>query len=161
MWLSKKCPHSLLKFLPSSVSSKKVPRYDSVGEKLLTVEEKYYVTDHGFRQAVGFSNVASVERILEHIVYIELLSCGFQVQVGRINNQEIDFIATRQGETKYYQVSYLMADEETRRREFGVYRLVKDDYPKFVISMDTMNFSQEGIIHRYLPAFLLEEDACE
>ena len=119
------------------------------------------MTDHGFRQAAGFSNVASIERILENIVYIELLSRGFQVQVGRIDNQEIDFIATRQGEAKYYQVCYLLASEKTRSREFGVHRLVKDDYPKFVLSMDTMNFSQEGIIHRYLPAFLLEEDAYE
>ena len=150
-----------LDFCQAAYLLKKVPRYDSVGEKLLTVEEKYYVTDHGFRQAAGFSNVASVERILEHIVYIELLSRGFQVHVGRINNQEINFIATRQGETKYYQVSYLLASEEIRSREFCVHRLVKDDYPKFVLSMDTMNFSQEGIIHRYLPAFLLEEDAYE
>ena len=148
-----------LNFCQAAYLLKKVPRYDSVGKKLLTVEEKYYVTDHGFRQAVGFSNVASIERILENIVYIELLSRGFQVQVGRINNQEIDFIATRQGETEYYQVSYLMASEETRSREFGVYRLVKDNYPKYVLSMDTMNFSQEGIIHKYLPDFLLEENA--
>lgn len=150
-----------LNFCQATYLLKKVPRYDSVGKKLLTFEEKYYVTDHGFRQAAGFSNVASIERILEHIVYIELLSRGFQVQVGRIDNQEIDFIATRQGEAKYYQVCYLLASEETRSREFGVHRLVKDDYPKFVLSMDTMNFSQEGIIHRYLPAFLLEEDAYE
>lgn len=148
-----------LNFCQAAYLLKKVPRYDSVGKKLLTVEEKYYITDHGFRQAVGFSNVASIECILENIVYIELLSRGFQVQVGRINNQEIDFIATRQGETEYYQVSYLMASEETRSREFGVYRLVKDNYPKYVLSMDTMNFSQEGIIHKYLPDFLLEENA--
>lgn len=148
-----------LNFFQAAYLLKKVPRYDSVGKKLLTVEEKYYVTDHGFRQAVGFSNVASIERILENIVYIELLSRGFQVQVGRINNQEVDFIATRQGETEYYQVSYLMASEETRSREFGVYRLVKDNYPKYVLSMDTMNFSQEGIIHKYLPDFLLEDNA--
>ncbi|MFU9922139.1 ATP-binding protein [Fannyhessea vaginae] len=148
-----------LNFCQAAYLLKKAPRYDSVGKKLLTVEEKYYVTDHGFRQAVGFSNVASIERILENIVYIELLSRGFQVQVGRINNQEIDFIATRQDKTEYYQVSYLMGSEETRSREFGVYRLVKDNYPKFVLSMDTINFSQEGIIHKYLPDFLLEKDA--
>ena len=87
------------------------------------------------------------------------MSRGFQVQVGRIGNQEIDFIATRQDKTEYYQVSYLMGSEETRSREFGVYRLVKDNYPKFVLSMDTINFSQEGIIHKYLPDFLLEKDA--
>lgn len=148
-----------LNFCQAAYLLKKVPHYDGVGKRLLTVEEKYYVTDHGFRQAVGFSNVASIERILENIVYIELLSRGFQVQVGRINNQEIDFIATRQGGTEYYQVSYLMAREETRSREFGVYRLVKDNYPKYVLSMDTMNFSQEGIIHKYLPDFLLEDNA--
>lgn len=87
-----------------------------------------------------------------------LLSRGFQVQVGRINNQEIDFIATRQDKTEYYQVSYLLSSEETRSREFGVYRLVKDNYPKCVLSMDTIYFSQEGIIHKYLPDFLLEEN---
>ena len=87
------------------------------------------------------------------------MSRGFQVQVGCINNQEIDFIATRQDKTEYYQVSYLMGNEETRSREFGVYRLVKDNYPKFVLSMGTIDFSQEGIIHKYLPDFLLEKDA--
>lgn len=146
-----------LSFCQESYLLKKVPRYDRIGKKLLSVDEKYYLTDHGFRQAAGFSNFTNIEHVLENIVYIELLSRGFQVQVGRVNEREIDFIATKQGKTEYYQVSYLLASEENRKREFGVYNAVSDNYPKYVLSMDQIDFSQAGIIHKYLPTFLLEE----
>lgn len=145
-----------LKLLESAFILKKVSRYDTVGKKLLTVNEKYYLNDHGFRQAAGFSNERAIERVLENIIYIELLSRGYKVWIGRVNNKEIDFIAERNGVREYYQVSYLLASEKTIEREFGVYKDINDNYPKYVLSMDKFNFSQDGIIHRNIVDFLLD-----
>jgi len=105
---------------------KKVPRFDLEGKKLLKVDEKYYLTDHGFRQSMGFSNVKDIERTLENIVYIELLSRGFDVKIGKVKDREIDFVAKKREEIFYFQVAYLMENEKTRDREFGVYDLIKD-----------------------------------
>lgn len=135
-----------LEYAKSAYIIKKVPRYDVVGKKILSVDEKYFITDHGLRYAKGFSNEKNIERILENIVYIELLSRGYKVNIGRVNDKEIDFIAVKGDKKEYYQVSYLLETEETRNREFGVYQKVNDNYPKYVLSMDKMNFSQNGII---------------
>lgn len=137
---------------------KKVPRFDLEGKKLLKVDEKYYLTDHGFRQSMGFSNVKDIERTLENIVYIELLSRGFDVKIGKVKDREIDFVAKKREEIFYFQVAYLMENEKTRDREFGVYDLIKDNYPKYVLSMDKLDFSQRGIIHKNIIDFLLESE---
>lgn len=136
----------------------KVQRYDTNGKKILKIDEKYYLTDHGFREAIGFSNTKSIDRVLENIVYIELVSRGYSVEIGRVKDREIDFIARKNGYISYYQISYLMTTEETREREFGVYKFVNDNYPKFVLSLDFFNFSQDGIIHKNIIDFLLEDD---
>ena len=135
---------------------KKVPRYDLEGKKLLKVDEKYYLTDHGFRQSMGFSNVKDIEKTLENIVYIELLSRGYDVKIGKVKDREIDFVAKRGEIISYFQISYLMENEKTREREFGVYDLIKDNYPKYVLSMDKFDFSQKGIVHKNIIDFLLE-----
>lgn len=146
-----------LEYCKKAFIIKKVSRYDTFGKKLLKVDEKYYLTDHGFRQAVGFSNIKDIERSLENIVFIELISRGYNVEVGRVKDKEIDFIAKKNEEIFYYQVSYLMPTESTRKREFGVYKLVNDNYPKFVLSLDSFDFSQQGIIHKNIIDFLLED----
>ncbi|MBR0574012.1 MULTISPECIES: ATP-binding protein [Pasteurellaceae] len=135
---------------------KKVPRYDLVGKKTLKIDEKYYLTDHGFRQSKGYSNIKDIEKTLENIVYIELISRGYQVEIGKVGAKEIDFIARKDKEIIYYQVSYLMATEQTREREFGVYKNISDNYPKYVLSMDKVDFSQDGIIHQNIMDFLLQ-----
>lgn len=135
---------------------KKVSRFDAIGKKTLKIDEKYYLTDHGFRSAKGYSNTKDIERALENIVYIELISRGYTVQIGKVKDMEIDFIATKDKERIYYQVYYLMETEATRQREFGVYTHVQDNYPKFVLSMDTVDFSQDGIVHKHVIDFLLE-----
>lgn len=137
---------------------KKVPRFDLEGKKLLKVDEKYYLTDHGFRQSVGFSNVKDIEKTLENIVYIELLSRGYDVKIGKVKDREIDFVAKRGEDISYFQISYLMENEKTREREFGVYDLIKDNYPKYVLSMDKFDFSQKGIVHKNIIDFLLEDE---
>ncbi len=145
-----------LEYAKSAYIIKKVPRYDVVGKKILSVDEKYFITDQGLRYAKGFSNEKNIERILENIVYIELLSRGYKVNIGRVNDKEIDFIAVKGDKKEYYQVSYLLETEETRNREFGVYQKVEDNYPKYVLSMDKINFSQNGIIHLNIVQFLCE-----
>lgn len=137
---------------------KKVPRYDLGGKKILKVDEKYYLTDHGFRQSVGFSNVKDIEKTLENIVYIELLSRGYSVKIGKVKDREIDFVAKKGEDISYFQIAYLLENEETRDREFGVYDLIKDNYPKYVLSMDKLDFSQRGIVHKNIIDFLLESE---
>ena len=137
---------------------KKIPRYDTVGKKILKIDEKYYLTDHGVRQAIGFSNTKDIERTLENIVCIELISRGYEVKIGKVKDKEIDFIAKKGKELSYYQISYIMGDEKTREREFGVYKSITDNFPKYVLSMDHFNFSQDGIIHKNIIDFLLEDE---
>ena len=100
-----------------------------------------------------------IERVLENIVYIELRSRGYEVTIGKVKDKEIDFIAKRENDVSYYQVAYKMGDESTREREFGVYKAIKDNFPKYVLSLDSMDFSQDGIIHKNLIDFLLEYGA--
>ncbi|MFM1524241.1 MULTISPECIES: ATP-binding protein [Helcococcus] len=145
-----------LEFCVQAFILNKVQRYDYVGKKILKVEEKYYLNDHGFREAIGLSNFKNIERVLENIVYNELIFRGYEVKIGKVNNFEIDFIAKRNKEIKYFQVSYLLESESTRDREFGVYNLIQDNYPKYVLSMDNKDFSQNGIIHKNIVEFLLD-----
>ena len=137
---------------------KKVPRYDVLSKKTLKVDEKYYLTDHGFRQATGFPITQDIERILENIVYIELLSRGYEVKVGKIKDKEINFIAKKEKDLSYYQISYKIRDEKIRERIFETYNSITDNFPKYVLSMDHSNFSQDGVIHKNIIDFLLEDE---
>lgn len=137
---------------------KKVPRYDILSKKTLKVDEKYYLTDHGFRQATGFPITQDIERILENIVYIELLSRGYEVKVGKVKDKEINFIAKKEKSLSYYQISYKIRDEKTRERIFETYNSITDNFPKYVLSMDHSNFSQDGVIHKNIIDFLLEDE---
>lgn len=93
---------------------------------------------------------------MENIVFIELKRRGYNVETGLNKNQEIDFVATKGNEKKYYQVTYLLANESTITREFGAYNGVQDFYPKYLLSMDNFDFSRNGIIHQNIIDFLLE-----
>jgi len=132
----------------------RVPRQDLPGKKLLTVNEKYYVADHGIREAVYGGNTKDIELILENIVYMELLRRGYKVAVGKVGNKEIDFICEKKGEKLYIQVSYLLASNETVEREFGAYNSIRDNFPKYVVSMDETDMSRNGIKHRNIKDFL-------
>lgn len=135
----------------------KISREDLQGKKILTINEKYYVADHGLRSSVLGSN-NSIDQVLENIVCLELLRRGYRVTVGRNGNKEIDFIGFKNGEKIYIQVSYLLADNSTLEREFGAYRNIADNYPKYVISLDNFNFSRNGIKHMNICDFLLKEE---
>lgn len=146
-----------LKFCADAFLIYKISRYDLEGKKVLTVNEKYYCADHGLREAVFGKNTQNIDQILENIVCLELLRRNFKVFVGKKNESEIDFIAERNGVKIYVQVAYLLASEETVRREFSVYDSIKDNFPKYVVSMDEFDFSRNGIIHRNIRDFLLGE----
>ena len=137
---------------------KKVPRYDVLSKKTLKIDEKYYLTDHGFRQATGFPITQDIERILENIVYIELLSRGYEVKVGKVKDKEINFIAKKEKDLSYYQISYKIRDEKTRERIYETYNSITDNFPKYILSMDHFNFSQDGVIHKNIIDFLLEDE---
>ena len=135
----------------------RVKRNDILGKEILKTEEKFFISDHGYREAMIGFNLKSIELILENIVYMELVRRGYDVYIGKVNNLEIDFVAYKANELNYFQVSYLMPTEETRKREFGVYEKTADNFPKYVISMDQINFSQNGIKHLNIIDFLLNE----
>ena len=146
-----------LRFCSDAFLFYKINRYDLEGKKIVTVNEKYYCADHGLREALFGKNIQNIDLVLENIVCLELLRRNYKVYVGKKGNLEIDFIAEKQGKKIYIQVAYLLANEETIKREFSVYNFVKDSYPKYVVSMDDLDFSQNGIIHKNIKDFLLME----
>lgn len=146
-----------LKFCADAFLIYKINRYDMEGKKIVSVNEKYYCADHGLREAVFGKNMQNIDQVLENIVCLELLRRNYKVYVGKKGDLEIDFIAEKQGKKIYVQVAYLLAGEETVKREFSVYNSVKDSYPKYVVSMDDIDFSQNGIIHKNIKDFLLED----
>ena len=135
-----------------------VRRQDIQGKKLLAINEKYYVADHGIREAVYGGNMRNVNHILENIVYIELLRRGYNVVVGKAGSKEIDFICEKKNEKIYVQVSYLLASEDTILREFGAYESIRDNFPKYVVSLDEFDMSREGVKHKNVRDFLLAHD---
>jgi hypothetical protein len=132
-------------------------REDLVGKKILTINEKYYIADHGLREAVYGGNTRDMDQLLENIVCMELLCRGYNVTIGKAGDKEIDFIAEKAGDKIYIQVAYLLPTEDTINREFGVYESIKDNYPKYVLSMDEFDLSRNGVKHCNLREFLLLE----
>lgn len=135
-----------------------VRRQDLQGKKILTVNEKYYVADHGIREAVIGGNMRDINLVLENIVFMEALRRGYSVTVGKVGEREIDFVCERHGEKCYIQVAYLLAAEETVQREFGVYEHVQDNFPKYVVSLDEFDMSRNGVRHYNIRDFLLAEN---
>ena len=133
----------------------KINRMDLEGKEILQINEKYYLADHGLRQALYGNNQRDIEMILENIVCLELLRRGYKVTIGKVGTKEIDFVCDKDGKRIYIQVCYLLASEKTEKREFGVYEDIKDNYPKYVLSMDEFDMSRNGIIHMNIRNFLL------
>lgn len=117
-----------------------VPRYDIHGKKLFEQIYKYYFADHGIRNYLcGFNLRGSIEKVMENAVYLHLLTQGYTVKVGILRAGEVDFVATKGGDTIYVQVTYLLASDDTIAREFGNLAGIKDNYPKYVVSMDPVS----------------------
>ena len=136
----------------------KVSRYDVRGKRILESNEKYYFEDNGIRNAiVGGTRDRDIEKVLENIVYQQLVRMGYSVYVGQLQAGEVDFVCTKpDGERVYVQVAYLIADDATRQREFGNLKAIRDNYPKYVISMSPLvrYNDEEGIVHLHLRQFL-------
>ena len=135
----------------------RVKRQDLQGKQILASNEKYYIADHGIREAVFGGNMRDINLILENIVYMELLRRGYTVTVGKSGEKEVDFVCEKKGQKLYIQVTYLLASEDTIHREFGVYDTIRDNFPKYVVSMDEFDMSRNGIKHRNIREFLLAD----
>jgi len=148
-----------ISYLVSTFALHKVSRYDIKGKRLLEFYEKYYLGDIALRHALlGFREI-DISGILENLVFLELKRRGYQVSIGKFENKEIDFIAEKENRKIYIQVAYLLSSQEIIEREFSVLKLIKDNYPKYVISMDTIFGSDfEGIQRINLVDFLLNSD---
>ena len=153
--LSKETLYNYINYTKDVLLIYSAKRYDLKGKKLLTTNEKYFVNDQGLR-ATKFNNEKDIEKILENIVFFELLRRGYEITVGNVGDKEVDFIAVKHNEISYYQVSYLMEQSSTRAREFDSLSMIDDQDPKYVLSLDDINFSQSGIEHKNIIDFLLE-----
>lgn len=132
-----------------------VNRYDIKGQSILASTEKYYAIDVGLRNVIKKSEQIDSSKLFENIVYLEMLSRGYEIQVGKLDEQEVDFICYRGNEKIYIQVAY-MINEKDAKREFGNLEKIHDNFPKYVISGDLVNMSRNGIIHKNIIEFLLE-----
>lgn len=131
-------------------------RYDLKGKELLASTEKYYAVDLGLRNIVKKSEVVDSSKLYENAVYLEMKSRGYEIQVGKLDENEIDFICIRGMEKLYIQVAYLITETD-QEREFGNLEKINDNYPKYVVSGDLMDLSRNGIIHKNIIKFLLEQ----
>lgn len=136
---------------------KKIYRYDIHGKAVLKTLNKYYMTDLGIAQIKNNNFEINKSFALENVVFNELLERGYDVYIGKTKGGEIDFIATKTDEKIYIQVTYLLESEKVREREFGAFKEIEDNYPKYLLSLDKTNFSQGGIIHKNIIDWLMEE----
>ena len=154
--LSTETIYNYLEALEAAFLIRKVSRWDIKGKRLLETQEKYFFEDFGLKNAaLGYSENA-ISGLLENVVFLELQRRGYEVYVGQGVNCEIDFIARRRNETIYIQVAYLLASPETIEREFVPLLGIRDNFPKYVLSMDEFNFGRQGILHRHIRDWLLD-----
>lgn len=147
--------YNYLEHIQTSLIVSRAQRYDIRGKQILTTLDKYYLTDLGLGRIHNSGFKLEMGALLENIVYNELLNRGYEVYVGKIPKGEVDFAALKDGKKEYYQVAYYLYEQKVIDREFGAYKQIADNYPKYVISMDKMDFSRDGIIHRNAVDFLL------
>lgn len=149
--------YSYLDALCKALIIKKVYRYDIHGRAILKTLNKYYMTDLGIAQIKNNHFEINKPFTLENVVYNELLVKGYQVFIGKTKKGKVDFIATKDDSVKYIQVAYLLADENVIKREFGAFQDINDHFPKYVITLDKIDFSQNGITHLNLIDFLMDD----
>ena len=141
-------------YIQESLFVTRIRREDLIGKKELKTEYKYYLMDHGFHQALIDDNNKWIPRILETIVFNELLRRGYNIKIGKVGKKEVDFVCRKANKKLYVQVCYLLASDETIEREFSPLLKIKDNYEKYVLSMDEFDFSMDGIKHMNIIKFL-------
>ena len=153
--VTKETLYDFLDALCRALLVKRVYRYDVSGKSILQSLSRYYVTDLGIGQIKKSNNEFQNYIALKNVVYNELVNRKYEVYVGKTPKGEVDFIARKNGETKYLQVAYTLDDTSTLEREFGAYKCVKDNNPKYVLSLDHTDYSRDGIVHLNIIDFLL------
>lgn len=137
---------------------RKIYRYDIHGRAILKTLNKYYMTDLGIAQIKNNAFEINKSFAIENVVFNELLQRGYDVYIGKTKDGEVDFIATKDNIKEYYQVAYLLANDDVIEREFGAFKAIDDNYPRYVLSLDKMDFSRNGIIHKNIIDWLLENN---
>lgn len=149
-----------ISFLCEAYILHKVNRYDIHGKRVFENNDKFYFEDNGVRNAIaGGTREGDIEKVIENIIYEHLIRLGYQAYVGQLQAGEIDFVCTKpEGQRIYVQASFIIAEQATREREFGNLRSIKDNYPKYVISMTPLltKNDDDGITHIHLRKFLRE-----
>ncbi len=153
-------------YLQQTFFFSKCRRFDFKGKKVLTIYEKYYLMDHGFHNVLVERSAKKIPRVLENIVYVELLRRGYNVTVGKLDEKneedgkpkEIDFVCEKAGKYIYIQVSYLLSSDDTIKREFAPFFKIPDKYETYIITTDRYDFSQKGVRHLNIIDFLLGDE---
>ena len=146
-----------VEYINNSMIASKASRYNIRGKSVMTLLEKYYLVDLGLLQLKSSPIEKKVGGRLENIIYNELLARGYDVYIGKTDNGEIDFVVDNFGDRFYIQVADYLSSDEVVEREFGAYKNVGDNFPKYVITMDKMDYSRDGIIHKNIVKWLLEK----
>ena len=134
--LSQETVYKYVSWLEESLLIRRVKRYDIRGKEHLKTDEKFYLSDISLLYAINGRSDSYLPGILENIVYHELVSKGYTVSIGRINDKEIDFIAEKSSQKMYLQVATKIADQKTEEREFSALEAIDDNYPKYVITLE-------------------------
>lgn len=150
--------YNYIEALCSTFIINKVYRYDIHGKSILKTLNKYYVSDLGVKKIKNTNKETNYSICLENLVYNELIFKGYDVYIGKLKDAEVDFVAIKDKKIKYIQVSLYLNSEETINSEFGAYKSIQDNYPKYVISLDDVDMSTNGIKHLNVFDFLLNED---
>lgn len=151
--------YSYLEKLEKAYLLHRCSRYDLQGKKILKTQEKFYLADTSLRYSVLGYNADSVATSLENVVYLELCRRGYAVNIGKTSDGEIDFVATRQNEKVYVQVTQQIASEKTERREYERLLEIRDNYPKYVLRTDEFaGGNYEGIKTMHVADFLLSDE---
>ena len=145
-----------LSYLEDAYFINKVKKIDVQGKKHFEVGEKYYFEDIGLRNAIVGFKMVDIAKIIENIVFLQLKNSGYDISIGYLQDKEIDFVAEKDNEKIYVQVAYLLSEQKTIDREFGNLMDIKDNYPKYVVSFDTLSApnTYKGIKHFTLLEFL-------
>ena len=144
-----------LNYLTTAMLISNVQRIDIQGKKVFQIGEKYYFNDIGLRNSISGFSPFDMGQIIENAVFLHLKTIGYKLHFGKQNGTEIDFIGERKGEKIYIQVALRIVGKPTMDREFGNLLAIKDNYPKYVITLDDYSgASYEGILHIPLKTFL-------
>lgn len=157
----KTTPHTIINYMDHARNAfilYQIKRENIKQKRKLLISDKYYLVDPGFYFIFNGSTQRNWGQLLENIVFLELIRQGYSITIGKIQDLEVDFVCRRANQIKYIQVSQSILDENTRKREFKSLEKISDSYPKYVISMDSFDFSANGIIHLNIIDFLKSEN---